>query len=552
VAVGTPVAASAATPSAANVLTSGAIPVTTGVAAAGTMWAEIVAGSASAGLGVTDSQGNTWTVLSPSIAASGSATSTTIAYCALTTGLTTSDTVTVTRTPAGSLTVKLYTASGIDPASPINGTPGAGNSITAVTTIAAGSVTPAAGDLVVELGGMGTGYGTPTPGAGYTGLTPAIDSTGGTNPRGMYSQYQLMASGGSISPTYTISSGKAYAAMSVVFKAATAGSLAGAVSGSTTAGGSVTGTASPTRPTLGKVGDSLGFRANGNDAVISRESLTRSRVTMAGYNDTGGSFYWDCLGGRSLTSAPSVISSMVASLKVVDRILLMLVTNDVGARDGSFDATFNSRVDAALNAAIAAGATRIVMFTLAFKSVINNDAVYFNPLLSARVAAAQSANPSISIRLVDWNTRIHTWTDTAGVGSSLIWNSSDSTHMESAGYAFRDFEELAQIGDQPGVQGGTVSGGTVTASVTAGPTGGVTGSTTAGGAVTGVRGLAGDVTAATTAGGTVVAGLGRSGGVSGSTTAGGTVTASLGGQGPAGAIRSGTVSVTAIRSGTVI
>ena len=548
--VGTPVAASAVTPSAANGTTSGPIPVTTAVSAGGVIWAEIVAGAAAPGLSApTDTQGNTWTLITPSVAASGSATSTTFAYSVLTTGLTTSDTVTVTRSVAGSLTVKLYTASGIDTGTaPVTGS---ANSTVAVTSVAAGSVTPAAGDLVVELGGMGTGAGTATPGAGYTTLTTAVESTGDTNPRGMYSQYQVMGSGGSITPTYTIASGKAYAAMAIVWKAATAGSLTGAVTGSTTAGGTVAATASPTRPTLGKVGDSLGYRANGNDAATSRESLTRARVTMAGYNDAGGSFYWDCIGGRSLTSAPSVIASMVTSLKVVDHILLMLVTNNVEARDGSFDATFNSRVDAALNAAMATGTSRIVMFTLAFKLVTNLDANYFNPLLAARVAAAQSANPGISIRLVDWNTRIHTWTDVAGVGSPLIWNSSDSTHMESAGYAFRDFEELAQVGDQPGVQGGTIAGGTVTAVVTTGLAGTVSGSTTAGGTVSATRGTVSGVSGLITAGGTVTAAVGRSAAVGGGTTAGGVVTASLGGQSPAAAIRSGTVAVTTIRSGTV-
>lgn len=556
-AVGTPVAASAVTPSAANVLTSGAIPITTGVAAGGVIWAEIVAGSASAGLAVTDSQSNTWTVLSPSIAASGSATSTTIAYCSVTTGLTTSDTVTVTRTPTGSLTVKLYTASGIDPASPINGTPGAGNSITGVTTVAAGSVTPATGDLVVELGGMGTGYGTVTPGAGYTGLTPAVDSTGGTNPRGMYSQYQLIAAGGTISPTYTISSGKAYAALAVVFKAAAAGG-AGSVTVSSTTSMSTTGVAHPSL--LMGPGDSLTERGGTVPAPPTREAAWRALA--AGRNYPPGSV-WLGLGGRSMTSLDGNgktpvqnIADAAVSLGQIDRAVGALGTNDVG----SSDATFTADLNALLTAYQTAGVGRLVYMNLAFYSAVNTNALHFNPIIAARVAA-------FGYTYLDWNTYIHS----AGVYDPADWLAStggDSTHMTVQGWAKRDQFILAALeGSAVLISSSTTLA--VTAAVTAqlasaagltatgnvGRTGSAPSlSSTAALTVTGTVGapgaLTGTVSMSSTTGLSATGVVGKRDGVTMISTVG--VTVGITAAGPASVILSGTAPVPTIRSGAVI
>lgn len=453
-----------------NTTTSGARTVTPGASVGNLVYVAVVAGGASITLGCSDSKGNTWTQLTPVSIASGSPMTVTFFYSVITSALVSAtDTITVTRVTSGGLSMYANVVSGVDTSTPLDnsGTTGTGSSTTATTAIAAGTLSSvASGSLVVLAAGMGLSFNTFTAGSGFTVLQSGAGSGTG-NPRALGTEYEITGSSGSVSPTATMGTGQAYAAMSVAFKAASAGtaasgtaalSLSGAgnttslgtasltLSGSGTAVGRPGGTASLSlsgsgtgwgHPSVAIIGDSLTFRAEANDSTTSRESITRGRLQTAGYPADW--IFWHGVGGKTLIHADSggtttmqdVAAAVTQLGPVIDAMVIGLGTNDVGSSDSTFTADLNTVLDSVASS----GVTRLIWINLAFKSAVNTNALHFNPIIASTVGARGFA------KYADWAGYVHNGRD-----ESALWNTSDGTHMTSTGYALRDAYIIAQLG----------------------------------------------------------------------------------------------------------
>jgi hypothetical protein len=447
-----------------NVTTSGAIALGTAASIGDVVFVSVVGGSASIGAGITDTKSNTWTQVSQAIAASGAAGTATGFYTPVTVALTTSDTITVTRTPTGSLTVHVWLLTGQNSASPLgnSGTTPTANSVTAVTTMPSGSVTVNSGDVVFQVTMIGTGYGVVTPNASpaFTTLV-TVDSTGGSNPRGTNVEYRVITAGQTFTPQITTASGKAYSAVAVVIAAVAdpTPSTVAAVAAigtptivpagpapSTVAAVAAVGTAVVSRfahPTLFEDGDSTTYRSGSTSSPPSREATTRALFAAGGFES--GAFYWHGVGGKTMTGTDAdgttTLQDLTAALALlgtpIDLGVIGLGTNDVGARDGSYDSTFNGYVDTILTA-LTGTVTKTYWINLAFFSGVNTNALYFNPLIAARIAAT----PAAGVTYADFNTYIHS----AGVYDAADWiNPVDSTHMTAQGWDKRDWYILSLL-----------------------------------------------------------------------------------------------------------
>lgn len=179
--------------SSANVTTSGAVALTTGASVGDLVVVSAALGST--GLtsnGVTDSKGNTYTRLDFAEQTTVGTTSA-IYYSILTTALTTSDTITLSRAPTGGVSFVAYKISGVDPVTPF-GTPIKANG---------NSVTPSAGAIAVPAGGivlssLATQVATTvTAGPDFTYEQVGFaTSTGSGNPRQAFASWSWLATEG--------------------------------------------------------------------------------------------------------------------------------------------------------------------------------------------------------------------------------------------------------------------------------------------------------------------------------------------------------------------
>lgn len=378
------------------------------VAAGDVLLVHVGAGSTSAGVAVSDSKGNTWTRLEQ-------ATTTVTALtgelwsCVVSVALTTSDTITVTRTPSGGLAWAAYKflAADVDSTSPF-GTP--------IEAAAASPGSPNAG--VLDILPRGAGFFTVaaptnvtvTPGAGWTALTSAV-SSGSGNPRQTWAAYSTADA----TAAATLSNGAAWTAIAVP----------------------VNPSPDPADPweipvsvadaRIAIIGDSLTYRSGDTASPPSREATTRARFVAGGFNTDN--IYWHGVGGKGLVAADTSgkttlqnITDAVTLLGHVDVWVMALGTNNTG----DSDATFVSNMQTVLNAISAAGGGLVVWVNLAFWSQVNANSVRLNPLISSTVADAAGV-------VLDWNTYIHT----PVVASDWIYPT-DSTHLTAQGSEKRD------------------------------------------------------------------------------------------------------------------
>lgn len=472
--------------STANVTTSGALALSPGAGVGNLVFISVVGGSSSIGAGVTDTKGNTWTQISAATAASGAAGTATGFYSVITSALVAgTDTITVTRTPTGSLTAHIMLLTDVNPLSPLgnSGTTPTANSVTAVTAMPSGSITVNNGDIAFQVTMIGTGYGTITPNVSPAFTTfVTVDSTGGTNPRGTNVEYRQITAGATFTPQITTSAGKAYAAVAVVFAfvppvvVSTVAAVADvpAVTVLTPSAGpapatvaavaavpaativppipapatvaAVAGVAAVTvstflHPTLVGIGDSTTYRSGSTSSPPSREATTRAVMVGGGF-DSGG-FYWYGVGGKSMTGTDSGgktttqnITDAVAVLGTpIDIGYVGLATNDVGSSDATFTADLNTVLDA-----LEASVTRTYWINLAFYSALNTNAAHFNPIIATQIGLRTK------VVYCDFNTYIHQ----IGVYDPLDWIfPTDSTHMTTQGWAKRDAYILAQLEGVP-------------------------------------------------------------------------------------------------------
>jgi len=197
----------------------------------------VVTNGATPGLSIADSKANSWAQMASASRSTGTTTTATAFYAFITNALTTSDTITVTRSTSGTLLTSGMMFTGVNTVTPIDN---GGVQATASGT----SATPSSGALanvgsksaVVMIAGFGTFYITAMPGTGYTEFADA--SSMGANARGATVVYRDTSSGGSYTPSANLGMSNDWVAMGF---ALTASGVSANVSQVTTAGSTVSG-----------------------------------------------------------------------------------------------------------------------------------------------------------------------------------------------------------------------------------------------------------------------------------------------------------------------
>lgn len=204
----------------ANTNTAHAIPVANAVTSGKLVIVTIVESNATHTFTIADSKSNTWHALTKASSANTQPCSSQMWWSVLTTGLTTSDTITVTGNSAGNAVAWAETIPGADTGTPI-AVDGTGSNTSGQSTAwASTSLSCTAGDLMYVAGGIGIGS------ASYSGLTSGFTqsqkvSSSGTGNRTGLSVYQVIPSSGSYSAAATLGTGSnSWSAMAVSIKAA--------------------------------------------------------------------------------------------------------------------------------------------------------------------------------------------------------------------------------------------------------------------------------------------------------------------------------------------
>ena len=519
-----------------NVTTSGALALSSAVSAGETVVVTVHGGGTGITFGVSDSQGNTWQSATLQTCTT-TPSSTQIWWTVVTTALTTSDTITVTRSAAGGLGVQAwklpagFSATAYDSDGAISNS--ASTSVSTPAVSVPYNATAATYSVALMAGTTNTGR-TATATSPYT-LAGTTTMSGTGNPRYGWTQWNYFTAAGTSTPASTLSSGNTWAASTVVFEALPVGNTPPTANagpdqivhtadlvtldgtGSTDSDGTITGwqwtqvsgttvtlsgattdtatftapstlgalvfelevtdnngaTATDTvtitplyAPTGGEIGDSLTERATTTAAPPDREATTRALFAARGILLDATSFYWDGLGGRSMTD-PDTFTAITATKAQVgptpDYWVIALGTNDVSLSDTAFENAMQAIIDA-----IGAGQT-IIWVNLAFWNPANTNAAHFNPIIAAKCAAN-------GVILADWYTSVHT-----GFDSGDWIGAGDPTHMTVQGYARRDrfiadqitlavggavVEGRAATTDTTTTQGDVTAGASVPANVT--------------------------------------------------------------------------------------
>lgn len=396
----------------------------------------IHAGAASSTLGVSDSKGHTWQATSQSGSGTAPASNTQVFWTIATVAMSTSDTITVTRTPTGGLAwvaSKVADASGLADASLHSG---ATQAVTGATV-----VVPDGGMLAMAITGRLDLNITPQNGAS---VSSTARSSGTGNPRGGGYVY-LSGTGASAAASAQLDLANGWTAVQFILTPAavtpeptfravewngvTASALIAVEWDGTTATPvePAEHTPAPTGLTLGIIGDSNTYR-DGPPPFGSREATTRSRMEAEGY--AAGDIYWWGAGGKAMIASDQYgkttlqnIADAVAQLGTVDELVIALGTNDVASTTAQFTADMNTILDACDSA----GVGRVLWVNLAYKSSSNTNSNTFNPIIKTQIEAR-----SFGV-LVDWHTYIHT-TDY----DAADWITEDGTHYTVQGYAKRD------------------------------------------------------------------------------------------------------------------
>ena len=423
------------TPSSANIGSLSAT-LTSAVPLGDLIYLSLSLGALSPTTAVSDSKGNPWTKLASATAATTTQT-VEIWYTVTTVALTTSDTITVTRSPTGGI---LWTArgfSGIDRTTPF-GTPAV------VGATASGG--PSGGTVTVPPGGAGimafsyqTNMTFSSLNAGWTSRYSAV-STGTGNPRGL-----LVAEATETSTAGATAGITGYWAMiSVAVNAVYAGASGTATSNSPAVTQAASGTFSapittnPT-PTLAIIGDSLTEWSQGNASPPTREATTRAKMATAGYasSDT----YWYGKSGKGLVAADSAgkttmqnIADARAALGTVNVWVIALGTNNTS----DSTATYAANMRQILNAIYVTGNEndRVVWVNLAFYSKTDTRSTTYNPVIASTIAEYSKAS------VLDWHAQIHQ----TGIYDTADWiYPTDGVHMTTQGFAKRDASIAAKI-----------------------------------------------------------------------------------------------------------
>jgi len=200
--------------STASVTTSGAISL--GSIPVGTPILVLVgAGATAPGLAVTNTNGNTWTSIGSNTVTSIA--STVAAYRTTTTSAT-ADSVTVTRSPSGGLSVAVYALDGTTGAIGNGGTVPTGSSETNVTSATSAAVTVLKDSLAVFVVATGNDVLAVSP-QGASDTASQFSATGTGNPRTLAIGFDNAVAAGSSTPGISWTNPRAWAGITLVFDA---------------------------------------------------------------------------------------------------------------------------------------------------------------------------------------------------------------------------------------------------------------------------------------------------------------------------------------------
>lgn len=391
-----------------NVTTTGARAVGSAVAAGSLVTVELSAGAqlTSASFTVTDSKSNTYTLVD--LISTATAAQTVALYASvITVALTTSDTITATRTPTGGFAMTARAWTGADATTPF-GTP--------VKAAASSAGSPSAASLTVPTDGMGlmlfshaTNATVGSLGSGWTSAGAQIPSGSG-NPRGL----QVARASATATPSATMSTGVGWALVAVAINPASVDP--------------------PDPPDVSAarvaiIGDSLTERAEDHAAPPTREALTRARFVSAGFTDSN--LYWYGKGGKSLvasdsggkTTVQNIDDAVTALGGPADVWVIALGTNN----SGDSDSTFNANMATVLNKIASVGGGIILWVNLGYWSPSNTNAVRLNPLINTAVTGAGGS-------VLDFNS----FMGNPRIAGDWIYPT-DSTHLTPQGYEKRDW-----------------------------------------------------------------------------------------------------------------
>lgn len=420
--------------STSNTTTSGAQTASASASIGDVVVATVVGGGTGNTLGFSDSAGNTWTAETAVDVTSGVASTIRAFHSTLTAAITSgASTFTATKSASGGLAFVVEKFTG---ASGATGTQVSGTSTAAAnpaTTSAAATTTD--GGVLFAAAVLGSTR-TATADAPLLDGTSAA-SSGSGNPRSVWTFYQQITTGGSVTPSAAISVSNPYGMIAFGITAAAADDTETPADNV-----GITDTASPAKDavvvvspqgTLAIIGDSLTERAVSTAAPPDRELPTRAAMVSVGFVD--GDIYWYGDGGKTMHSADSNgntvsanITAARSALTDVDKWVFALGWNDVG--DG--EATFKSEVNAILDLIYPVGTEPDLVWWMnkAVENPANTNANNQNTWL-AEVVAARSESDRIFV--ADWYGYVH-----AGTPDSADWLPADVPHMTEQGYAVRD------------------------------------------------------------------------------------------------------------------
>lgn len=405
-----------------NVTTSGAVTATEDAAEGDLLIASLAAGSNSATLTFSDSEGNVWEAADPVVIPSGVATTGRMFYCWVTKPIEQgSTTFTAGRGSSGGLAFIVERFTGAVSVS----SPQVGMSTSPSNPATTDEPVPVVADgCLYAVAFIGGSPRTMTAGTGMTASTFA-QSSDGFNPRSAWSFYRMTSANGEYTPTATIDVNNVWAMAAI--------SIGPAYSGEPDPGG--------LPATLAIIGDSLTERGADHAAPPTREATTRAVMVAAGYDPT--KIYWYGRGGKSMHAADSngktvadCIAEARSQLGQVDRWVIALGTND----SADTETNFKAEVNAVLDEIYATGdePDQVFWVNLAALNPNNTNFLAKNGYLKT-VIEGRDEYPD-RVHLADWYSYIH---DPANFDPD-DWLPSDVPHMTVQGSAKRD----AFIADQ--------------------------------------------------------------------------------------------------------
>ena len=240
---------------------------------------------------VTDSAGNTYTLVS---AANGTTVAATLAYALNAAALASGSTITITWASGRNAAAAAYYVTGIATASAADQQATNTTGSSATPSVGPTSATTQADELVIGLFGYSNTH-TFTPGSGYTALA-TVESTGTV--RGTCGEYKIVSATGAQTANGTFNSSATFAGVLVTFKAATGGgsvalsasgtvAITGAASLSVSGSSGVALSASGTVAITGAAnlsvsgGGSVALSASGTIAITGSAALSAGSLSVA-------------------------------------------------------------------------------------------------------------------------------------------------------------------------------------------------------------------------------------------------------------------------------